>query len=411
MIQTLFTLLIFLAIAPAQANSAPHSTATGHHQTLAELHNLAAAGDANAQLNMGGVFFEGQGVEQNYAEGAKWFRLAAAQGLAQAQFNLGMMYATGMGVTKNSSEAVQWYRLAANQGLAIAQLNLGVAYDYGEGVTKDEREAIKWLRLAANQGEAQAQFNLGVLYAKGQGVEQDLTEAYRYARLAAQQGHATAREMMRDLLGRMTPEQKTSAENLAKNDKKPADKDAAGYDDIYVQLDTRKPSVGSAGKPLTRASSDDLKQARALAESESSASYHPAELAGKPVDTPITLIERFINDWARAWSGKDVDGYLAAYTSDFRQEGLNHDAWKAQRIARITQPATIELKLTEIKITVQDERHATVSFTQTYRANTYHDQEKKILLLIKPLDRWLIATEHIVTTAVKNRPETAKILP
>lgn len=168
-------------------------------QNLRELKARAEAGDANAQLNMGGIYFKGQQVNRDYTEGEKWFRRAAQQGQAQAQYNLGMMHASGLGVTQDQAEAVRWYRLAAEQGLAIAQLNLGVAYAYGSGLEQNTPEALKWLTLAAKQGEAQAQFNLAVIYANGQGVPQDLTLATHWAQLAADQGHATAGKLLAEL--------------------------------------------------------------------------------------------------------------------------------------------------------------------------------------------------------------------
>ena len=54
---------------------------------------------------------------------------AAGQGYAKAQFNLGLMYYNGQGVRQDYTQAVQWYRKAAEQGLADAQYNLGVAYE------------------------------------------------------------------------------------------------------------------------------------------------------------------------------------------------------------------------------------------------------------------------------------------
>lgn len=178
---------------------------------LRELHTRALAGDAAAQLNLGGAFFKGQDIEQDYAEAAKWFHKAARQGLAQAQFNLGMMYATGRGVPLDPAQSVKWYHYAAEHGLAMAQLNLGVAYVTGEGVAQNEAEAVKWMRLAADQGEAQAQFNLGVMYANGQGVKQDLVEAYRLAKAAAAQGHETAPALLSDLNRQMNAEQRARA--------------------------------------------------------------------------------------------------------------------------------------------------------------------------------------------------------
>ena len=175
----------------------------------------AEAGDANAQLNMGGMYFTGKGVTQDYAESARWFLLAARQGHAQAQFNLGMMYATGQGVTLDNTEATKWYRAAALQKLAVAQLNLGVAYATGQGVTQNPPEAARWIRLAAEQGNAQAEFNLGVIYANGTGVTRDLMEAYHWAKLAAIQGHPIAPDLVKDLSHYMTSGQLAEAEGAA----------------------------------------------------------------------------------------------------------------------------------------------------------------------------------------------------
>ena len=61
-------------------------------------------------------------------------RHAAEQGDADAQYNLGVAYDNGEGVPQDHAEAARWYRLAAEQGNASAQFNLGVAYENGEGV-------------------------------------------------------------------------------------------------------------------------------------------------------------------------------------------------------------------------------------------------------------------------------------
>ena len=53
----------------------------------------------------------------------------AELGHATAQLNLGIMYANGEGVSVDDVEAVRWYRLAAEQGLAVAQFNLGFMYE------------------------------------------------------------------------------------------------------------------------------------------------------------------------------------------------------------------------------------------------------------------------------------------
>ncbi len=48
-------------------------------------------------------------VQQNDAEAAKWFGLAAERGQVNAQFNLGLIFEDGRGVPKNDAVAAKWY--------------------------------------------------------------------------------------------------------------------------------------------------------------------------------------------------------------------------------------------------------------------------------------------------------------
>ena len=105
-----------------------------------------------------------QGVPQDYAAAASWYRKAADQGHADAQTNLGLMYDTGQGVPQDYAAAVSWYRKAADQGNVSAQYNLGLMYINGQGVPQDYAAAVSWYRKAADQGDADAQYNLGVMY-------------------------------------------------------------------------------------------------------------------------------------------------------------------------------------------------------------------------------------------------------
>ena len=84
-------------------------------------------------------------------------KAAAEQGDAWAQLSLGYMYADGEGVPQNDTEAVRWYRMAAEQGNAWAQTILGFMYATGEGVSENDAEAVRWYRMAAEQGNAWAQ--------------------------------------------------------------------------------------------------------------------------------------------------------------------------------------------------------------------------------------------------------------
>jgi TPR repeat protein len=123
----------------------------------------AESGDAEAQNNLGVMYYKGLGVPEDYAEAVKWYRLAADQGDAEAQFNLGVMYHDGRGVSQDYAEAVKWYRLAADQGDAEAQGNLGVMYHDGRGVPQDYGEAYAWFSVAAAFGDANAANNRDIV--------------------------------------------------------------------------------------------------------------------------------------------------------------------------------------------------------------------------------------------------------
>ena len=157
---------------------------------LAPLRELAVAGDAAAQTELGERYEDGREVVQDYSVAVSWFRRAAESGYAPGQAALGFMYMRGRGITHDDVEGVRWSRRAAEQGNARAQNNLGVMYRDGRGVSQDHGEAVRWFRRAAEQGNAGGQNNLGAMYATGRGVSRDDAEAVRWFRRAAEQGHA-----------------------------------------------------------------------------------------------------------------------------------------------------------------------------------------------------------------------------
>jgi TPR repeat protein len=73
----------------------------------------------------------------DYATALREWKPFAEQGDADAQYNLGQMYFQGKGVPQDYKTAVKWYTLSAEQGFADAQSNLGVIYQYGKGVAQD----------------------------------------------------------------------------------------------------------------------------------------------------------------------------------------------------------------------------------------------------------------------------------
>ena len=121
-------------------------------------------------------------MPEDDVEAVKWYRLAAEQGLAEAQVNLGAMYDNGEGVPEDDAEAARWYRMAAEQGNSQAQLNVAIQYITGEGVAADPVQAYAWLDVAAAGGHPDAG-----------GVRDSLAEAMTAEQVAA--GEELAREL------------------------------------------------------------------------------------------------------------------------------------------------------------------------------------------------------------------------
>ena len=172
--------------------------------------------DAQSQFEIGWMYANGDGLEQDFKEAAKWYQKAANQGDAYPQFHLGWMYANGQGVEQDFKEAFKWYQKAADQGVAMAQSNLGAMYDRGEGVEQDFKEAAKWYQKAADQGDANGQSNLGAMYYRGRGVEQNYVTAYAWWNIAATNDHQNAKNNKSVAAKKMTPAQIAEAEELVK---------------------------------------------------------------------------------------------------------------------------------------------------------------------------------------------------
>ncbi len=91
----------------------------------------------------------------------------ARQGNVDAQYNLGVVYDEGEGVEQDHKQASYWYKKAAEQGDASAQHNLAVQYFYGNGVEESIEQTVYWFTKAAEQGNENAKNALDTLRSRG----------------------------------------------------------------------------------------------------------------------------------------------------------------------------------------------------------------------------------------------------
>lgn len=146
----------------------------------------------------------------------------ATQGDAEAQLQLGLRYAEGDGVIKNDKEAAKWFGLAAKQGLSEAEYHYGLMLLKGRGVVQDYRAAFEWIEKPAKRGYAKAQYSLGELYRYGTGTPIDKARAYLWFNLAASQGIDAAAKARDSLVWQLKPEQIAEMQEEARRMTRPA---------------------------------------------------------------------------------------------------------------------------------------------------------------------------------------------
>ena len=73
---------------------------------------LAAEGDDEAQLYLGVIYRNGDGVEVDNFKAFKFFKQSAEQGNAWSQKHLAWMYIDGKGALKDYKQAKYWFQMA-----------------------------------------------------------------------------------------------------------------------------------------------------------------------------------------------------------------------------------------------------------------------------------------------------------
>ncbi|WP_265415765.1 nuclear transport factor 2 family protein [Novimethylophilus kurashikiensis] len=102
---------------------------------------------------------------------------------------------------------------------------------------------------------------------------------------------------------------------------------------------------------------------------------------------------RAVHGWAKAWSARDVDAYLAYYAKDFKTpNGESRSEWEKMRRERIRKPASIQVEVLNPKVSI-DGNHATIAFKQSYRAGINSMRTSKTLVFVKMGEKWLITQE------------------
>lgn len=165
---------------------------------------LAMAGPAVAQSEStkAGVDAWQQG---DYAKAVEIWRPLAAAGEPDAQFNMGQAYKLGRGVPVDMPVAMEWFRKAAARGHLRAEDNLGLLLFQ----QNRREEAMPYLERSAARGEARAQYLLGTAHYNGDLAEKDWVKAYALMTRSAASGLPQAANSLA-LMDKYVPEDQRS---------------------------------------------------------------------------------------------------------------------------------------------------------------------------------------------------------
>ena len=115
----------------------------------------------------------------------------------------------------------------------------------------------------------------------------------------------------------------------------------------------------------------------------------------KQAKSDQTDIRNAVAAWAKAWSQKDMNRYLAAYASSFSPpDKMTRTKWEGDRRMRIVSKKTIRVDVNNLKIDLAGNK-ASAHFQQIYESDNFKGNSHKTLEMLKQGDRWFITRETV----------------
>jgi tetratricopeptide (TPR) repeat protein len=207
--------------------------------------------------------------------------------------------------------------------------------------------------------------NLAVLFA-----EKGEFEKARQSLLAAIQMHpsySTAHENLGDLYAKMA--------SLAYDR---ALEEDAGNESARVKLATVNALFSRSGP--TDESTDG-----------SEAAMDPGSTAkpGDPADEVVAAVEH----WREAWSARNAQAFVDAYSPAYSPGDMSHAAWEADQRARLGETSFIIVSIDDLQVAFPHPVTAKVNFSQIYEADDTEDHAHKTLTLSHTSGGWQIVRE------------------
>lgn len=272
--------------------------------------------------------------------------------------------------------------------------NLAVLYS-SKGQFEKARVALE-LAIQTHPSYSTAHENLGDIYAKL------ASQAYDKA-LQLDKGNgtvATKLNLVRDLFStnpkaNVAPKPTASTTTLLATNTAPATRPAASVAPVAPP----PPPVAVAAVTPPKATPTAPVAAPAAA---AAAKVDPPKVAPTPPPAPASApdgsadVLRDVNKWAAEWSGKNAEGYLAAYARSFKPEaGTSLSQWSAARRERLAAQRNIKVEVLGAVVEMTSPTEAKVTFRQSYNSDALQTRSRKTLTLVKEGSNWLITRERV----------------
>lgn len=293
---------------------------------------------------------------------------------AQVRFLKGLILAD----QGKSTEAIQVFTAITEDYPELPEPynNLAVLYA-AEGKYEAARNALE-MAIRTHPSYATAHENLGDLYAKM------ASQAYNKA-LQIDSSNKTAQTklaLIKEMISGKPPQRPVPAKPVQPAQAAPAQAEKAKPADT--------PSA-AATAPAAQPGSIVIQNAAPAATQSAPAAKEPKPV--QPVQAKVPNPAEMVQSWAKAWSDKDIDAYLAHYSPDFSPANMTYAEWEAQRRERVTAPDRISVIARDIRINRASPDRAQASFRQIYKSDRLNNTSSKTLDLELVGDRWLIVRE------------------
>lgn len=160
------------------------------------LSKAAKQGNAEAQADIGSLYYYGKGVKKDIKKAEEWFVKASQNDDPRAQNDLAMLYLESNSRDLRCNQMLELLNASAKKGYDLAYYNIGNFFSRGICVERSMSKAVDWWEKASHKGNAEAEFNLYVSYSNGSGVSMNQHTGYMYLRKSCEHGYKHACDLM-----------------------------------------------------------------------------------------------------------------------------------------------------------------------------------------------------------------------